>query len=59
MIRMAVLAAVIIANDFYKLLAGKLAEEELVGIVESEEDPDAAEAAARRATEEAAKEPAR
>ena len=34
----AVLAALIVAHDFWKLLSGQLAEDELIGVVESEED---------------------
>ena len=33
-----VLAAVIILNEFWKLLSGQLADDELIGVVESEED---------------------
>jgi TRAP-type C4-dicarboxylate transport system permease small subunit len=33
----AVLAALIIANEFFKLLTGRLADSELVGVIESEE----------------------
>jgi len=42
----AALAMLIIAYDFWKLVTGQLAENELVGIVESEEDVAPAEAAA-------------
>jgi TRAP-type C4-dicarboxylate transport system permease small subunit len=42
----AALAFLIIAHDFWKLVSGRLAESELIGIVESEEDVPAAEAAA-------------
>ncbi|AMO24373.1 TRAP transporter small permease [Ramlibacter solisilvae] len=41
----AVLGAVVIAHEFYKLVSGQLAEDELVGIVESEEESAGAEAA--------------
>ncbi|ROZ69661.1 TRAP transporter small permease [Ramlibacter sp. WS9] len=34
----AVLAALIVAHDFWKLVSGQLAEDELIGVVESEED---------------------
>jgi TRAP-type C4-dicarboxylate transport system permease small subunit len=44
----AVLAALIIACDFWKLLSGQLAEDELIGVVESEEDVAPAKAAAHR-----------
>ena len=42
----AVLGGLIIAYDFWKLLSGQLAEDQLIGVVESEDDPHAAEAAA-------------
>ena len=42
----AVLGGLIIAYDFWKLLSGQLAEDQLIGVVESEDDPVAAEAAA-------------
>jgi TRAP-type C4-dicarboxylate transport system permease small subunit len=47
----AVLAALIILLEFWKLVTGQLAEDELIGVVESEEDPAAAEAAAARLAE--------
>jgi TRAP-type transport system small permease protein len=42
----AVLGGLIIAHEFWKLLSGQLADDQLIGIVESEEDVAAAEAAA-------------
>jgi TRAP-type transport system small permease protein len=42
----AVLGGLIIAHDFWKLLSGQLAEDELIGVVESEEDVAPAKAAA-------------
>jgi TRAP-type transport system small permease protein len=42
----ALLGGLIIAHEFWKLLSGQLADDQLIGIVESEEDPVAAEAAA-------------
>jgi TRAP-type transport system small permease protein len=41
----AVLASIIIAHDFFKLVTGRLAENELIGVIESEEDVAATEAA--------------
>jgi TRAP-type transport system small permease protein len=35
----AVLAALIIAHEFYKLLAGKLGDDELVAVAESDDMP--------------------
>lgn len=43
-----VLAALIIAHDFWKLVSGQLSDDQLIGVVESEEDVPAAEAAALR-----------
>jgi TRAP-type C4-dicarboxylate transport system permease small subunit len=42
------LASLVIAHEFWKLVSGQLAEDQLIGIVESEEDVPAAEAAALR-----------
>jgi TRAP-type C4-dicarboxylate transport system permease small subunit len=44
----AALAAVVILHEFWKLVSGQLADDQLIGIVESEEDVPAAEAAALR-----------
>lgn len=41
----AILAALIIAHEFWKLVSGQLAEKELIGVVESEEDVPAGEPA--------------
>jgi TRAP-type C4-dicarboxylate transport system permease small subunit len=41
-----IFAFVFILNDFWKLVSGQLADDELVGIIESEEDVAAVEAAA-------------
>jgi TRAP-type C4-dicarboxylate transport system permease small subunit len=45
----AAVAALIIANDFWKLISGQLSEAELIGVVESEEDVPAGEAVALKA----------
>jgi TRAP-type C4-dicarboxylate transport system permease small subunit len=45
----AVLAALIIANEFWKLVSGQLSEDQLIGIVESEEDVPGGEAKADEA----------
>lgn len=44
----AALAALVIAHEFWKLVSGQLADDQLIGVVESEEDVPAAEAAALR-----------
>jgi len=43
-----VLATLVIAHDFWKLVSGQLSDDQLIGVVESEEDVPAAEAAALR-----------
>ena len=45
----AILGALIIGHEFWKLVTGKLAEDELIGIVESEEEVAAHDPAARKA----------
>lgn len=42
----AVCAALVIAHEFWKLVSGRLADQDLIAVVESEEDPEAARAAA-------------